>query len=91
MISGKMVDVLLHATLLVSLSSSMQLYACLFRVSTTSPFFLTHVLSHSNFIMLLPLFTAGDLSCKAETNGFAGTQRGRQLALPEVIWIRRDQ
>lgn len=30
---------------------------------------------------------ACDSGCKAETNGFAGTQRGCQLKLPGVIWV----
>lgn len=87
MITGKMVDIFLHTIPLISLTNC-QLY--IHRI-TTPPFFLPYFLSHGNFIMLPPLFTACDLSCKAETNGFAGTQRGCQLTLPEVFWVLGDQ
>lgn len=64
-----------------------QLYTILFYHNhiTAPPFFLPCFLTHSTFIMLLLCFNACDSSCKAETNGFAGTQRGCRLTLLEVI------
>lgn len=47
--------------------------------------------SHTVFSLMHALYlsppTACDSGCKAETNGFAGTQRGCQLKLPGVIWV----
>lgn len=60
-------------------SSSIPLYLFYHNHITTPSFFVPRFLSHSTFIMSLPLFAACDSSCKAETNGFAGTRRGCQL------------
>lgn len=87
-----MVNIFLHTILLVSLNCHMQLYTfSICFMTTISQLFLPYFLSRCNFIMSLLLFTAFDLSCKAKTNGFAGAQRGCQLTVPEVIWVRRDQ
>lgn len=50
--------------------------------------------SHTVFSLMCALYLpppppppACDSGCKAETNGFAGTQRGCQLKLPGVIWV----
>lgn len=80
----KLLNIFLHSTLPVSLNCHMQLYtvSLCFMTSTSR---LCLPLS-STFIVSLPLFAAFHLSCKAKTNGFAGAQRGCQLAVPEVIW-----